>query len=195
MSLPCLKRCRGTGEERRRCLSRCPEVGCRVRPCRLLPWHRRGNACRCLPSPAPLEGNCPAPVSRCAGGGSIPGARWRWKSCFPPCGAEVSPLGGQSSLRQEARLQGLFFGSVGPDFQVEFLDESKKGKKKTKKPPSCPLHPLGCRALLSQGFRVPLLPWFSQGRLLLPHQPVEHQIISKHSLPGRSPLRYLASRA
>jgi len=43
--------------------------------------------------------------------------------------------------------------------------------------------------------RKPLLPRFSQGTLPLPHQPVEHQIISKFSLPGRSPLRYLSSRA
>lgn len=156
MSLPCLKRCRGTGEEWRRCLSWCPEVGCRVHPCRLLPRHRRGNACRCLPSPAPLEGNCPAPVSRCAGGGSIPGARWRWKSCFPPCGAEVSPLGGQSSLQQEARLQGLFFGSVGPDFQVEFLDESKKGKKKSPHP--APYIPWGAGRCFPRALESPFCP-------------------------------------
>ena len=85
-----------------------------------------------LPLPAvacPLEEDCPAPVSRCAGVGSIPGARWRWESRFPPCGAGVSPLGGQSSLQQVARLYRLSFGLVGSAFQVEFLDESKKGEK------------------------------------------------------------------
>lgn len=97
-----------------------------------------------LPAPAPASQGqrvllpaitCPPPaqkkIAQCPdGGGSIPGARRSWESHFPPGRAGVSPLGGQSCLRQEARLHGLSFGSVGSDFQAEFLDENKKGGKK-----------------------------------------------------------------
>lgn len=102
---------------------RVPRFWLSVHPCPFLP---RGNACCCLPDLTCLwKGIIPAPVSWCSGAGSISGAKGNRSPVFPPVELGFLPLEARA-----ARLHGLSFGSVGSDFQVEFLDESKKGEKK-----------------------------------------------------------------
>lgn len=85
-------------------------------------------ACHRLPPERKLPGCWCPDVMEVA---PFPGHGQSRESHFPAGGAGVCPLGGQSSLQQ--RLHGLPFGSVGSDFQAEFLDENKKGEQKNKK--------------------------------------------------------------
>lgn len=147
----------------------------------ILPWHLLP-AIACL-----LEGNCPVPVAQ---RGSIPGARWSWESPLQNWG--FSPKGRATSSKRPGH-RGPLLAQLGQISRWNFWMKARNGGGKHLNYSPHPT-PYFQWVLLPQGLKSPFCPGSAKEGSPSP-RPVEHQITPECCLPGRSPLRYLVSRA